>query len=316
MAEQQEMFEYSPPPEQAQFSNNRPTDPAIDGEVPIKIELDEKESYQIGDQVLSGEELINGKVHGNVGIDDPRWNDVVGLREEVARLQGQLASVQQGNPDGSQAVVEDNVPPQINRVADVFSKALEEGRNIDHEYLVDLFSAFAADRDDEIHRYRESPENVNFNKALFERELTSLGEQQLVQQSKQEAANNVFKEFVGNKASRSGMSEESVIEDYQVIADEVMSDPSLLTMQTPEEAGAFMHKRLQTVASIVDKKSGGHGTVQRTTQQNQAQLNSGNGKVYTPKRSTNGFKMPVYPSQDQAKYNFDQTIKQADRVIG
>ena len=55
---------------------------------------------------------------------------------------------------------------------------------------------------------------------------------------------------------------------------------------------------------------------QTTTQQNQAQLNSGNGKVYTPKRSTNGFKMPVYPSQDQARYNFDQTIKQADRVIG
>jgi len=90
----------------------------------------------------------------------------------------------------------------------------------------------------------------------------------------------------------------------------------LLAMQSPEDAGSLMQRRLQSVEKIIEKHSGNNGTVQRTTQQNQAQLNSGNSKVYTPRRSNDTFKLPEYPSEERSRYNFTQKVKQGDRVIG
>ena len=312
MAEQQEIFEYSPAPEQTNIMDSQTDSQEVSD--PIQIELDANEQYQIGDQVLSGEELIAGKSKGTVGTDDPIWNDVVGLREEVARLQGQLSSVEQSRAEDESQVEE--VPPQVNRLSEVLQNAVEQGRTIDQEYLVDLFQAFWTDVRDDRRQEMTSQASVDNTEAIFDRKLTSLGEQQIVQQSKQEAANSVFEEFVGNKASNTGAARESIIEDYREIADEVLNDPSLLAMQSPEDAGSLMQRRLQSVEKIIEKHSGNNGTVQRTTQQNQAQVNSGNSKVYTPRRSNDTFKLPEYPSEERSRYNFTQKVKQGDRVIG
>ena len=87
-------------------------------------------------------------------------------------------------------------------------------------------------------------------------------------------------------------------------------------MQSPEDAGSLMQRRLQSVEKIIEKHSGNNGTVQRTTQQNQAQLNSGNSKVYTPRRSNDTFKLPEYPSEERSRYNFNEKVKQGESVIG
>ena len=312
MSEQQEMFEYSPSPDQAQFNNDRTSVRPEGTSDPIKIELDADEHYQIGNQVISGEDLISGKVHGNVGLDDSRWEDVSSLREEVARLQGQLSATGQARDELEQSTQEPQ--PRPNRIGEVFNAAVEENRPVDHELLADLFTAFAADRDDTRAIERQSPEHVNATKDILDQQLTMYGQEQMAQQAKQDAATNVFNEFIDNKVSGSGLSKESIVEDYQSIADEVLSDQALIGMKTPEEAGTFMLNRLKTIDRIVEKRTGS-SPAPRSNQQNQAQLNSGNGKVYTPKRS-NAIKMPVYPSEEESRYAFIQRVKQADRVIG
>ena len=314
MAEQQEMFEYSPPPDQAQFSNDRTSVRPEEGQEPIKIELDAGEEYQIGNQVVSGEDLIAGKVHGNIGVDDSRWADVSTLREEVARLQGQLSSVEQGRVEQEPSLQESSARP--NRIGEVFNAALEENRSIDHELLADLFTAFAADRDETRSMERQSPESVSATKEILDQQLTMYGQEQIAQQSKHKAASDVFDEFIDNKSSSTGATKDSISEDYQDIADEVLNDPSLLTMKTAEEAGSFMLNRLKSIDRIIEKHTGGNGAVQRTEQQSQAQLNSGNGKVYTPRRTNDQIEMPVYPSEEKSRFNFNQRVKQGSRVIG
>lgn len=309
MADQQEMFEYSPAPNQTNDTIH-PTNQEVSD--PIQIELDADEQYQIGDKVMSGEEIIAGRSQGSVNADDPIWNDVVGLREEVARLQGQLSSVEQSRNEAEEPVEE--APPQVNRLSEVMQAAVEQDRHIDQEYLVDLFQAFWSDVKDDVRRELVSQASVDNTEAILEKKLTSLGEQQIAQQSKHESALKVFNDFVGNKASRLGVSEDSIREDYQALADQVLTDPSMLTMQTGEEAGNLMLQRLNTLDKIIEKRTGS-SPAPRSNQQNQAQLNSGNGKVYTPKRS-NAIKMPVYPSEEESRYAFIQRVKQADRVIG
>ena len=215
------------------------------------------------------------------------------------------------------AVAEEPVeeaPPQVNRLSEVMQAAVEQDRHIDQEYLVDLFQAFWSDVKDDVRRELVSQASVDNTEAILEKKLTSLGEQQIAQQSKHESALKVFNDFVGNKASRLGVSEDSIREDYQALADQVLTDPSMLTMQTGEEAGNLMLQRLNTLDKIIEKRTGS-SPAPRSNQQNQAQLNSGNGKVYTPKRS-NAIKMPVYPSEEESRYAFIQRVKQADRVIG
>ena len=60
MAEQQEIFEYSPAPEQTNIMDSQTDSQEVSD--PIQIELDANEQYQIGDQVIPCQNLCKFKI--------------------------------------------------------------------------------------------------------------------------------------------------------------------------------------------------------------------------------------------------------------
>ncbi|MBF82842.1 MAG: hypothetical protein CL489_00045 [Acidobacteria bacterium] len=234
--------------------------------------------------------------------------ELAAMKESQAQLQGALqAMMSQSDVKGEVAneeAEEENKPIPL-KVVDALKKVIDAGSSsINVDDLTEVADAIMQDVDLKI-----ADKFTLQNLAPFVNEQVGvLGEEHSVQQTKVDAVNKEFSDFVERKARQLGLSDEEMSLKYQPILDKFLTEQQYRSAGNPEEAAGLMKSQIEWQEQLLNGFS-------PTATKSPAENNRSSYVNPNVAKASDGRSVTRWPTEEEARQVF---VEQATKpsIIG